>query len=401
MDYRVADAVRGATGLETVLLEQLGLTSLVVELIGPTKPVSGYRWVVRDEYPSLGDRYADWLTRTASRTLDQRPPWFRPGWYQRARDYLAQVMQERGVVRRGPVEQVKQWSMSSVLRVDSSGGRLFLKAVVPELAHEPTVVRWLVDRWPAMAPTVVAADQQQGWWVTTDLGDLTAATLEPRARSACLDQLARLQTRLAGTCDDLVDLGCAPLGSEQLAAQVVELLAREQLWRAAPSWRNRNRALTTAEQRRLQATETSLLERCAKLGKLPMADSLIHGDYQPTNVVLRSRGYGILDWSFAAVGCPLLDLAAWLDGAGEQVAAYDVRRYLKHWAPCLPAVEAWSWWQVAKPLAAVVELKKFADLATSAGGAYDFTWLAMTYSWARRLINATEDHEVRIPGWRT
>lgn len=150
MDYRVGDAVRAATGLETVLLEPLGLTSFVVELLGPATPVTGFRWVDRSEHPVFGACYGDWLARSAGGVPDPRPPWFKPGWYERASDELARVVAKHGLVQRGQVRQVKQWSMSSVLCVETSGGRLFLKAVTAELAHGPHVVRWLGGSFAAV-----------------------------------------------------------------------------------------------------------------------------------------------------------------------------------------------------------------------------------------------------------
>jgi hypothetical protein len=401
MDHQVPAAVRAATGLRTVLLEPLSFTTLVVELTGPARPVpAGCRWVARTTHPSLGEHYRDWLARTAGTGADPRPPWFRPGWYERACRYLDGVINDLGAVRTGPIEQVKQWSMSSVLRAGSSRGRLFLKSVVPAFAHEPKVIEWLSRRWPEVVPVVHATAPEQGWWVAADLGDRTAAGQPPHDRGGCLDQLAQLQTAAAGGCDELVTAGCPRAEPAELARLIPDLLARDDLWEAAPDWRNRDRALSTAERDRLRAAGPVLLDRCAELAKLPLPDTIVHGDYQPTNVIVRDRGYGIIDWSFTSVGCPLFDLGSWLDEAGDAAAGADVRRYLRHWGAWVPEPEALHWWRVAKPLVAVVELKKFADLSTLVGPAYDFNWLGMTYSWSRRLMNAVDDTTARIPGWR-
>jgi hypothetical protein len=116
-------------------------------------------------------------------------PWFRPGWYAGASAYLDRMAAGRGWVRTGPVEQVKHWSMSSVLRAQTDGGRLYLKAILPELAHEPAVIELLARSRPDAVPRVLAHDPAEHRWVAADfVPDLVPLPTGTGARPGLIPQ---------------------------------------------------------------------------------------------------------------------------------------------------------------------------------------------------------------------
>ena len=105
------------------------------------------------------------------------------------------------------------------------------------------------------------------------------------------------------------------------------------------------------------------------------------------------------DWSFAAVSHPLLDLGGWLHTIAETDARRHVTAYLDGWRHVAPPGTLQRAWQVARPVAALSELVKFADLAERMGPAYEFDYLPMAYRWARRIENAFDGKGEPMVGW--
>lgn len=104
------------------------------------------------------------------------------------------------------------------------------------------------------------------------------------------------------------------------------------------------------------STRQSALER---LHKLPDGAALCHGDFHPDNVLISPRGVVIIDWSDAARGNPLADVAAlslqlkhaaiapyikgkWLIRAGKLLFHhFYLRRYMRVRRASADELEAW------------------------------------------------------------
>ncbi|MGY0231079.1 phosphotransferase [Longispora urticae] len=316
---------------------------------------------------------------------DVAPAWFDPGWFEGISAALDDALDGRNLRRTGPVTSVKHWSMSTVLRVPTDGGDVYLKAVLPWLSHEPRVIAFLARRRPRGVPEILAVGD--GWWLTTDFGGTDARSLPELDRTGAPLALAEVQRATATDLAGLRDAGCPVLSAADLADRIPALLARDDLWGAAP---NRPRALDRDEHRRLRALEPALLACCEQLAAGPLPDTVTHGDFHPGNAVARAGGFLIHDWSFAAIGHPLFDLAAFLHDASGTAAAEYVDRVLDAWLDHAPRPVLDRCWQAAKPLGAVVEILKFTALADATGPAHEDSWLPMVHGWARRLLRADE-----------
>ncbi|WP_018348779.1 phosphotransferase [Longispora albida] len=316
------------------------------------------------------------------------PAWFAPGWYDDVCLVLDEVLASRGLRRAGPVSRVKYWSMSTVVRVPTSGPDVYLKAVLPGLAREPHVIGYLSRRWPASVPEILAAGD--GWWLMADFGGTSALALPEDDRLGALAALVEMQRALAGDTRGLEAAGCPVLGARELEKQIPLLLARDDLWAADPVPGQWSRPLGPGGYAQLRALEPYLLDCCEYLESGPLPATLSHGDFHPGNAVRRADGFLIHDWSFAAVSHPLLDLAAFLHDAGEPAAARYLAHTLDAWCDYAPRPGIERCWSAAKPLGAVAEILKFAALADAAGPRHEASWLPMVHGWARRLLRAGE-----------
>ncbi|MFI6263562.1 phosphotransferase [Micromonospora sp. NPDC051006] len=372
-------AIAAETGLRVALLEPLDSTLFVAEPLDG-EPSPGYAW--HDVAAFDGGPVRAWWRRPAP---EQTPPWYRAGWLAAATDWCDTALAERGVRRTGPAAQIRHWTTSTVLRVPTTGGAVFLKASLPHLAAEARVVTELARWWPRAVPEVLAHSSAHGWWLSADFG------AQPPARdgSAALRTLARMQTASIERTDSLRAAG-APLSTlDDLAARVPTLTRRGELWDAARAG---------ADRAALTGVAMWLQDRCAELDEFELPLTLAHGDLHPGNVADRADGPLLFDWSFARVAHPLLDLGGWLHAVPEPLARRQVGAYLDGWRHLAAPAELREAWQVAKPVAALAELAKFADLIDATPG-YEFDYLPMAGRWARRILDAVAGRDAHLTGW--
>ncbi|RGC69340.1 Phosphotransferase enzyme family protein [Micromonospora sp. MW-13] len=372
-------AVAAATGVAVALLDPLDATVFVAEPLGG-EPTGGYAWF--DARAFGAGTVRDWLDRPAPGT---RPPWFRPGWYAGAVDWIDAVLAQRGERRTGPVAQIRHWTTSCVLCAPTSAGRVFLKAGLPHLAHEPQLVGHLARSWPDAVPEVLAHSPDHGWWLSADFG------AQPPVRDAAgaLRMLARIQVGTVDRTGPLRELGCPTVTLDDLAGRVPALLRRAELWQPSGA----------PDRGQLTRVGMWLQDRCAELDDVDLPLSLVHGDFHQHNAASRPAGPLLFDWSFAAVSHPLLDLGGWLHAVGEADARRHVAAYLEGWRRFAPPGVLLEAWRVARPVAALFELVKFADLAERMGPAYEFDYLPMAFLWARRVRDAFAGRDGQLTGW--
>lgn len=403
-DRRLTEELARRTGLAATLLEPLGYTAFVVQTRDPAAPLPpGLRWAEGAELQRLGERadlVRDWLARRAAGADATKPAWLRPDWYKRATRWTDGVLAGQGARRTGAPTQEKLWSMSCVLRADTDRGAHYLKAVLPRLTLEPDVVDYLAVRWPDRLPRIVGRSRADGWWLSSDFGGVPAQDLPAPERKGCLGALAEMQRALVDRTTDLTALGCPTWAPADLARRVPELLARHDVWGTPDRPLGGFRTLDAEEARRWLALGGWLEDQCEALEALGIPLSLVHGDFHTGNAVRTADGEFLLyDWSFASVSHPFFDLASWLHGATDEEAAEAVGEYLGHWGDALGPDDLTLAWRTAKPVSALMEILKFLDLWDTVGPDYGFNWSPMVYGWARRLMRAAADPEMRRAAW--
>ena len=223
-------------GIETPVLEVFlpeGIESMspapvlmVLEPVdeGSSEPVDA-RWrdirrITSDLLPpALASRAQTWLDELDQRAEvpELRPAWARPGWLARVRTWLDGALEEAGRRRTGPVEQIKLWGISALLRAETDRGSIWVKAAFPPFRAEPVLTRLLAERFPSALPTVLATNDEEGWLAMEDLGDQTAADGGDGSLRAACDLLASIQHAMASETAALFAAGAAVRGLDDLA----------------------------------------------------------------------------------------------------------------------------------------------------------------------------------------
>ncbi len=274
--------------------------------------------------PRLIELLAEWRGRCEVAML--RPPWARPGWHRRARDWISQRLVEAGRPPTGPIEQVKHWELSAVMCVDTARGRAWFKAVFPLFDHEPVVTALLDREMPGTVAAVIAIDHIEGWLLLDDVGSEFVAD-HPEADAATIRRLVECQRSFIGRTDDLLAIGCPVRPFRRLAHDLAVALADPAL-----------RAWVDVADQRVDVLVAWVDGIAAEIDRLGFPDTLVHGDFHPQDAVVTSDGPVIFDWSDAAIANPLVDAMTWSGWLNRDAERGERawRAFLDAWADVCP-----------------------------------------------------------------
>jgi hypothetical protein len=109
-----------------------------------------------------------------------------------------------------PVEQVKSWGISCILRAHTDAGDVYFKVAssLPLFGHEPALMRGLSALYPDDIPAPLSIDAQRRWMLLADFGAPIGWKAPVETQEAMLHRYGGLQRDAASRLDDLLALGC-------------------------------------------------------------------------------------------------------------------------------------------------------------------------------------------------
>ncbi len=164
-------------GVDTFTPGTGSLFVLEVHDLAPALPVGG-RWVDRVELEALhlalpahrSVLQAGFAEVTQGLDVTGRLAWTRPGWFATAATWIEEQLHGCGLAPVGPVEQVRTWHWSCILRVPTTEGAIYLKAAPPMYTYEPVLTQNLAEGYSERLPPVLAVEPQRACflahWVT-------------------------------------------------------------------------------------------------------------------------------------------------------------------------------------------------------------------------------------------
>ena len=226
-------------------------------------------------------------------------PWATPGWLADVREWLEHELERLGHSLVA-IEQRKQWSISSVLRVGTDGPDFYFKvsASLPLFVDEGPVTAMLASRFPGYVPAPVAVEPERGWMLLPAFDELIGWRAPLEVRCEVLARFAGLQRRSAAQADELLGAGCHDRRLEVLEQQLEPLLVHaEALARLRPD-----------EVDELRQRLSVFREACRRLAAIGLPSTLVHGDLHVGNVARHDGELVYFDWTDACIAHPFVDL---------------------------------------------------------------------------------------------
>ena len=269
--------------------------------------------------------------RTGTPPPDLRPRWARRGWFDRASGWMRAAAAETGRPLTGDPAPFYLRGISALLRAPTDGPNLFLKAVFPPFHAEPVLTRLLAARFPAVVPTVVAVEPDEGWLIVEDVGSAWVGEVPAADRPEGLRRgaaaLVEIQRELAGdvaAIRTLLDAGAPHRPLATLVRSVADADGPDGFGVVDGG----------LERERAQRVVDAVAESVTKVEALGLPRTVVHGDFHSGNVALVDDRIVIIDWSDAAIGNPAIDLVTWIAWSGDKRSEIDAA--IAGW------VDAWS-----------------------------------------------------------
>lgn len=224
-------------------------------------------------------------------------PWEQPAWRADALGWIERELAARGLRESGPrTVRLRPWSV--LVRTHAAGlGTVWFKANPPASAFEAALTSALARWVPGHALRPIAVDVDRGWSLLPDGGPLFktalgAGAVDPRAWEEPLRQYAHVQRTLTPHADEIERLG-VPAARTRALPDLVDRLVTD------------GTALTADDRRRLRALRPRLVEWCAELAAVGIADTLDHADLHEGQLFHPGPGrYTFFDWGDATVSHP-------------------------------------------------------------------------------------------------
>jgi Phosphotransferase enzyme family len=270
------------------------------------------RWMRRHElagiplaHPEHRSCLKDWLREREERCepLDGRD-WTVPGWWDRAIAWIEHELLRVGVTGRLTVEQIRTWEFSCMLRVHSTDGEFYFKALPRTLTREVALTRRLAEVHPQWMPEIVVCDMEQRWML---MKACRGAALEEASDIAswerAMEAYAQMQIEWSSRTQELIALGCPERTLEMLEQAIDPLLANTALM--LPGHPD---GLSGAQIARLRELTPELKAMCHELGQFAIPLSLDHGDFWVNNIFVSDQGCAFIDWEDGRVAHPFFSL---------------------------------------------------------------------------------------------
>jgi len=266
-----------------------------------------------------------------------RARWARPGGPARDVAWADEQLMAAGRPRQRPAVQMKTWNLSSIWRLPTSDGDVWLKAVPPFFAHEGAVIHALAA--PTLPPLIAFDDL--GRTLLEDVRGVDQYRAPTERHAVMIDALVALQAAAVGRVDELLATGAPDWRATPFALAAADVVQRGSV------------GLDTAERRILDRLVAGLDDRFSALAECGVPDTFVHGDFHTGNVRWTDAGPVIFDWGDCGIGNPLLDLPPFDRNLAAEDRPAARSRWIEQWTVKAPGSDAARAVALIEPIAAL------------------------------------------------
>ena len=335
-----------------VAAAEQGLDVIVLRLLGGTPAAEGgplaggevtYLAELRGPAPAGLARVSPVLVSAALDDHPLRMPWARAGGPTEDLAWATWRLEESGLGLTGPPAQVRSWNLSSIWRLATTRGTVWLKVVPDFLANESMVIGLVALLRSQVVPELLASEGNRMLIADVPGEDLYDAGLSHLAAMARL--LIDTQVAMGDLVDELADRGASDWRIREMAPELA---------RVVEDW---GHSLDLEARWRLDAIVDGLDATATAVANAGLPDTLVHGDFHPGNArgdpSTIEKGVIIIDWGDSGVGHPLLDAHDFISRAGA--AHHDAlwRVWIDEWRKVVPKSDPLRAAELLAPLAAL------------------------------------------------
>jgi aminoglycoside phosphotransferase (APT) family kinase protein len=215
---------------------------------------------------------------------------------------------------------MKTWNLSSIWRLPTSDGDVWLKAVPPFFAHEGAVIHALAA--PAL-PSLIAFDDL-GRTLLEDVRGVDQYSAPTERHAVMIDTLVALQAGAVDRVAEILDAGAPDWRAAPFAVAAADVVERG------------SGELNTDERRVLDQVVSGLDDRFRALAECGIPDTFVHGDFHTGNVRWTDAGPVIFDWGDCGIGNPLLDLPPFDRNLAAEHRPAARARWIEQWTARAP-----------------------------------------------------------------
>jgi hypothetical protein len=340
----------------------------------------GGQWVSTEELdrvqiaiPEHRKFIRSWRQEIATETVPAlRAPWAKAGWVDEAGGWIQVQLEQLHIQVLGPMVQERSWALSCIMRIETSIGAVYFKAVPPFMTQESVVMREIASQYPALVPPPLATDTGRGWMLMPDFGgELLIRMPDISHWEAALRRCARMQVEQADHVDEWLARGVPDRRLNRMVQLTDPLMTiASQLLSGGPL------GLSAREIEGLHALPMQMKLLCAKLASYAIPHTLVHGDLGG-NILVNGDRYIFFDWTDVCIAHPFFEMTTLIDTVFDESLLRhetDVRTRLRD-----AYLEAWTRYEAKERLVEAFELTK------ALGALHQ----AMSYMWI--LMNLAED----------
>jgi hypothetical protein len=302
--------------------------------------------------------------------------WTQPHWLAEVNNWLAGALAQQGIQLTADPTQIHIRPWSTVLRVPTTVGDVYFKAIAPGLGQETAVTEALYRWRPDCVPQVLYADTERSWLLLADGGQQLRAQFQAGLPMSTwhdiLAEYATLQMDLVAHVDDLLALGTRDRRLSLLPS-LYEALLVDKEWLLL----DETNGLTTADYERLQQAVPHVAALCEQLAAYSIPESLHHNDLHDANVFVKNGRTLFFDWGDSSIAHPFFSLRTVFVsmensfGLAENDPIFDeyAQVYLQPWTVFETAENLWSAYKLAQQLwslSSAIKYKTFMSLIEAA-----------------------------------
>jgi Phosphotransferase enzyme family len=319
------------------------------------KPPSGAKWVDLGELknlvfdsPEQRSIVLDWLSSEED-VIWRNLPWSSSDWLAKATKWIHESVASTGATVTGEPTQVRAWALSCILRVPTTAGTIYFKALPSFFGHEPVLCRYLLEKFPQYMVDLVAIEPDQHWMLSKEWAG-SAPTSEEEWYKA-LSALIEIQQHCNDNVAELFSFGVKDRRLSvlpSLLTPVLDDLKDEKIWQLY--------GVNSEEAKELSRRIKDLSKLCDRLSECGIPETLMHGDLWSSNVVYRDTVSGksplIFDWTDASITHPFFDIYCALTSEKDEKTVRNLKQaHMKAWSEIVPeetVLKAFDLsWQVA------------------------------------------------------